>query len=433
MSALANVAHTGTERGAAYLDLAAEKRKNGHGGKLQGIALEPWPTPLDKSAFHGLAGEIVREIEPQTESDSAALLMQVLVSFGALVGRGPHVTVEGDQHHSNLFVLIVGDTAKARKGTSWGRILEIFGKAERWPRTVEGLSSGEGLKWNVRDGKDKDAGIEDKRILIVESEFAQVLRQVARAGNTLSATIRAAWDKGDLATLTRNDPITATGAHICIIGHITSDELRSELTATDSANGFANRFIFQCVKRSKSLAFGGRPMPPETVHGFASRIARAAGQARIRGAVEMGQDAREVWAAVYPTLSEGYSGLFGAVTARAEAQCLRLALLFALMDEAQEIGRAHILAALAVWERAQASARHIFGSALGDPIADEILRSLKAAGPVGMSRTEISRTFSGHKSAERIGAALDLMQRRGLAYSELRQTAGAPSEVWLCA
>src|SRR5207249_5623360 len=74
-------------------------------------------------------------------------------------------------------------------------------------------------------------------------------------GNTLSATLREGWDSGNLSTLTKNEPITATGAHICIIGHITDDELRAELTATDSANGFANRFLFIAVKRSKYLPF----------------------------------------------------------------------------------------------------------------------------------------------------------------------------------
>jgi hypothetical protein len=216
-----------------------------------------WPEKFDEAAYCGLAGEIARVIEPITESDPAAILLQVLVAFGALVGRGPHVPIEGDQHHGNLFALIVGETSKARKGTSWGRVRELFSRAADWPPVVDGLSSGEGLKWAVRDRtlkteRDKqgvrqevetDPGVTDKRLLVVEAEFAQVLRQATRAGNTLSATIRSAWDSGNLRTLTRNDPITATGAHISIIGHITADELRADLTATDSANGFANRFL----------------------------------------------------------------------------------------------------------------------------------------------------------------------------------------------
>ncbi|MEE8114639.1 MAG: hypothetical protein V3T23_09820, partial [Nitrososphaerales archaeon] len=35
-----------------------------------------WPQPLSKDAFHGLTGEIVRTIEPHTEADPAALMIQ---------------------------------------------------------------------------------------------------------------------------------------------------------------------------------------------------------------------------------------------------------------------------------------------------------------------------------------------------------------------
>jgi hypothetical protein len=421
------------------------------------IAPEPtnnWPEPLDPAAFYGLAGDIVKQIEPQTEADMAAILLQVLVSFGALVGRGPHVRVEGDQHHGNLFSLIVGDTAKARKGTSWSRVRELFSRLQPalgepadtgWPKLVEGLSSGEGLKWAVRDRITKreadgatvsdvevDPGVADKRILVVESEFAQVLRQCARAGNTLSSTIRCAWDSGRLQTLTKNDPITATDAHISIIGHITSDELRAELTQTDSANGFANRFLFMCAKRSKSLPFGGEPMPEEVISHFASRIAAAAAKARTLSAVDMSEDARAIWSAVYPKLSAGHQGLFGAVTARAEAQCLRLALTYALMDQSDTIRGDHIMASLAVWKRAEESARYIFGRSIGDPKADEIHRALQNAGNAGLTRTQISQLFSRHETTERIGVALDLLKAKGMARCERQQTGGAPKEVWLC-
>lgn len=391
---------------------------------------DPWPEPLDRAALHGIVGEIAKQIEPETEADEAAIIVQTLVAAGALIGRGPHVAVEGDEHHANIYALLVGATANGRKGTSWGRVREIFSRATDWPRVVEGLSSGEGLKFNVRDPTEKDPGVIDKRLLVVESEFSQVLRQVARAGNTLSATVRSAWDKGELATLTKNDPITATGAHICIVGHITVEELRSELTATDQANGFANRFIFQAVKRSKSLAFGGRPLPVDVVNGFAQRLAHAAGQAKIRGRVEMNDSAREAWAAAYPTLSEGEGGLLGAVTARSAPQCLRLALIYALLDESPMIDSAHVLAALAVWERSEQSAKHIFGAAIGDPVADEILRQLKTAKD-GLTRTAISKIFSGHKSAEQIGVAMDRLERLGRARREERETGGAPAEVWV--
>jgi hypothetical protein len=406
--------------------------------KIHGTAeTVQWPAPLSEQAFYGLPGDIVRAISPQTESDPAAILLQVLTLFGALTGRGPHVAVEGDQHHGNLFALIVGETSKARKGTSWSRAKEIFEAVEGYPSVISGLSSGEGLKWRVRDritkkiedGKEVelDPGVSDKRLLVVESEFSQVLKQAARAGNTLSPTIRSAWDSGYLSSLTRNEPTVATGAHVAIIGHITGDELRAELTQTDQANGFGNRFVFMCAKRSQVLPRGGKPLARETLNNLAQRIATAAGKARTFSAVDLDAEALATWEKVYPALSEGKPGQFGAITGRAEAQCLRLSLIYALMDCSPVIRLPHLHAALAVWDRSEASVRFVFGNSLGDPVADTIYKSLQS-GP--KSRTEIRDLFQRHQTAERLDVALGMLRTRGKVRCELVGTEGRATEVW---
>jgi hypothetical protein len=229
-----------------------------------GIPTEPpWPEPPAEEAFHGLAGKIVRTIEPASEADPAALLVQTLVAFGSIIGRSAHFTVEADRHHSNEFIVLVGRTSKARKGTSWGHVQRLMQQAEeQWAseRVQSGLSSGEGLIWAVRDpictqervkekGQpvhyeevEKDPGVADKRLLVYEPEFANVLKQTERQGNTLSAILRQAWDGGDLRTLVKNSPARATGAHVSLIGHITADELRRYLTQTETGTGPLWRF-----------------------------------------------------------------------------------------------------------------------------------------------------------------------------------------------
>ena len=119
-----------------------------------------------------------------------------------------------------------------------------------------------------------DEGVTDKRLLVVESEFASVLRVAQRQGNTLSATIREAWDSGNLRTLTKNDPMTATGAHICIVGHITADELRAELTATDTRTASP---IGSCSSRSsgRSCCRSAATMPRGRAAGIRRPAARA--------------------------------------------------------------------------------------------------------------------------------------------------------------
>ena len=102
-----------------------------------------------------------------------------------------------------------------------------------------------------------DIGVEDKRLLIIEPELASVLERMQRDGNTLSAVLRQGRDGGRFDTLVKNNQATATGAHLSLVGHITTEELRRKLSATEQANGFANRFLWVFSRRSKLLPFGG--------------------------------------------------------------------------------------------------------------------------------------------------------------------------------
>ena len=211
-----------------------------------------------------------------------------------------------------------------------------------------------------------------------EPEFANVLRVLERQGNRLSSVIRDAWDGRTLRTLTRTTSAKATGAHISIVGHITADELRRYLDRTEIANGFGNRFLWVCVRRSKSLPEGGR-MHTVDVGPLVAELREAVRFAGTVGRVEREPSARELWHDVYDELSEGLPGLVGALTGRAEAQVMRIAHVYALLDQSAEITHEHLEAALEVWHYCLDSVRHVFGSSLGDPIADTILDALRKA------------------------------------------------------
>ena len=418
---------------------------------LRSLMSQSWPDPLDEAAFYGLAGDIVRAIEPHTEADPVALLIDLLVSFGNMVGRNSYFVADGAFHYPNMFVVMVGRTAKGRKGTARVRVRNVVEPVEPdWAKDCvqAGLSSGEGLIWAVRDpifkneairekGKptgdyqdvQTDEGVADKRLLITEGEFASVLRVAGRDGSTLSPTLRQAWDKGDLRTLTKNSPAKATGAHISIIGHITGDELRRYMDNTESANGFANRFIWQCVERSKCLPEGGK-IHEVDFDPLRERLMRAVEFGKQPRKMQRDGEARAIWIKVYPELSEGKPGMLGAITSRAEAQVMRLAMIFALLDCSSLIRAEHIKAALAVWERAEQAARYIFGDALGDPVADELLAALRRAGAHGMTRTDIRDLFRRHKGKNAINQALASLLEYGYVRSEKCETGGRTVEVW---
>jgi hypothetical protein len=407
------------------------------------LPLPDWPDPPEREAYHGLAGEVVRSLEPSTEADAVALLLQFLVGFGSAIGRGMWIVADGQTHFANEYVCCVGDTSRARKGTSWKRVRPVVAHADRdWAgnKITTGLSSGEGLIWEIRDptwGTDKktgqpkleDAGVADKRVLVVEPEFGSVLRVLAREGNSLSGVLRLGFDGDDLRTMTKNNSARATAPHVSLIGHITKHELTAYLSAVEVHNGLGNRIIWACVRRSKLLPFGGA-ISPEQVAGLGNRLTLALDSARTRGLMEWSSSGRKLWASEYEALTADRPGLWGAITARAEAHTLRMAMIFAALDRVQQIEDIHVRAALSLWRFCDRSAAHLFGGSTGDPQADAILAALRTK-PEGMTRTEISvKVFNRNRSSEEIARALAVLSRHGLAHLGTMTTDGHTTERW---
>ena len=393
---------------------------------------DTYPQPLGSAALHGIAGDIVQLIEPHTEADPVAVLLQFLVAVGNVIGRGPGMSVDGAMHRMNLFGVLVGESAKGRKGSAWNQVINLMeGVDMDWKsnRVTSGLASAEGLIWTLRDSDSSDDG-EDKRLLLVEDEFCKTLKAASRQGSSLSAVLRRAWDGADLRTITKQKPAKATGPHISVVGHISRVELRQMLNANEGANGFANRFLWVAVRRSKILPEGGQvdPLPLMLI---ASRVRAAIEFAKAAGQLQRSEEARELWRADYPGLSAGKVGLFGTVTSRAEAQVLRLSALFALLDSSKMILPEHHQAAMALWRYVEQSARWIFGTKTGDKNADKILAGLRFAAGNGMTTTEISeRVFRHHAASEEICEALRLLQLANLACPSRRSTRGAPCTHW---
>jgi hypothetical protein len=394
-----------------------------------------WPV-MHEAAYSGLAGEVVRSIEPHSEADPVAILLQFLAAFGNAVGLSPYYQVEGDKHRAKLFVVTSGATSKGRKGTALGRIRQLMAIADPdWERDniQTGLSSGEGVIFHVRDPistpEQVDAGVTDKRLMLVTEEFAGTLRVMERAGNTLSPVLRDAWGTSKLQTLTKNSPIKATDSHISIIGHVTDDELRAVLTKVEMANGFANRFLFARVKRSKLLPHGGH-LDFATLQELGEQVAERLTQARTLGRITMTDAAAEAWEKTYPSLSGDRPGLLGAVLGRAEAQVIRLALIYALLDNKTQIDLPHLRAALAVWAFCEDSATQIWGDMIGDDVSDTIFAALKTAGSTGLRRTEMSNLFSRHVPSARITTVLETLQRAGKAERVPGHTVGHGEQRW---
>jgi hypothetical protein len=399
---------------------------------------EPQPTPpprasaelkLGQAALYGPAGLAVRTIAPHTEAHPAAVLLQLLAAFGNAAGAGPHCMVDATRHGLNLFVVLVGQSSKARKGTSWNQICRLFSEVDHdWVanRVTTARLSPIGLIYTLRDQQPAT----DRRLLALSEEFASVLHTVRRAKGRLSPLLRSAWDSGNLRSLDGREPIQATGAHISLIAHITQRELAQLLHPTEAHNGFANRCLWTNVQRSNCLPEGGS-LGAHELSAVAGELRRALEWAHSAPEILFRRDeaARELWHDIYPALSQARPGLHGAATSRAEAQVLRLSAIYAALDCSSVIEPPHLHAALEVWEFCSASASLLFGTCTGDPTADRIREALNAS-PDGLSRKQISALFHGHLSSDHIDAALEHLMSLGAVNQCIEPGRGRPTTLW---
>jgi hypothetical protein len=331
--------------------------------------------PVPEEALHGLAGEIVKKLRPQTESHPMGLLLEFMCAFGNIIGPSAYYQVEDSKLYTNIFCVTVGQSSKARKGTGQNRINRIAEQLDqKWyrERRTSGLGSGEIVISLVRDPaegliKDKktgeikremiDLGIEDKRLLVCEGEFAGILAVANRADNVLSSVIRDAWDSKEIRNMAKSGSSVCLHPHISISANITREELLLQMREADRFNGFGNRFLWCHVERQALLPHGGEDIEwnDEIV-----KLFECVTFAQSRKRVYMDRNARLMWERMYRELSTAAPGIVGAVTSRGEAQVCKLALIYSLLDKSEHIGVEHLKAAKACWNYCESSARQIF-------------------------------------------------------------------------
>jgi hypothetical protein len=361
------------------------------------------PADADSAAYHGLMGELAQVYRGQTEAHPLAILVIGLCGAGNCIGRGPHFFVGCTRHFTIENTLVVGSSSFGRKGTAQDVVDDVFSRVDpEWVeyRKLTSLSSGEGLVEAVRDARGEDPGVLDKRLWVVSSEFSEIFKVLQRDGSTLSPKLRDAYDGKSLGVQTRKNPLHATDPHISVCGHVPQEELvRLLRNNPELTNGFANRFLVIWTYRYCELPDGGSP-DTAAVAQIARRLKKAVQAATNMGQMSRDPEASKLWHEVYPQLNQELPGVRGAVLARGAAHCLRLSMLYALLDGSSVIRRVHLKAALAVWEYVGQSVAFIFGDAIGDKVTDGILRAIRQE--PGLTRTGIFHALNRNVSAVEI-------------------------------
>ena len=359
------------------------------------------PKAMADEAFYGIAGEIVRLIEVQSEASREGILAQILVGLGNILGRGVRIK-QSAWHFLNEFVVLVGKTSFGRKGTSWNTAQDLFEVLDPdWVsnRVIDGFQSGEAIVHEVRDpgviltrkGKANDPGVTDKRLQIFEEEFGRFLMVAGRQGNTLSEITRRAWDaRKQLNTKGKISPEKATEPHISLIGHVTRNELLKSIKELENQNGFSNRILWVATHRAKIVS------NPDSIDWetdqpvIIQRLKDVIQTMSIRRELHWSPAGKAAWNAYYHSLKSSGSGVVGAIIGRSVAHVLRLTMIYTALDHSTLMEPPHLEAAKAFWTYCVRTARWLFGETTGDKNADRIYWALSHE-PNGMTQTEISK------------------------------------------
>jgi hypothetical protein len=388
------------------------------------------PVPsADPVMFAGVLGEITAAAVPTTEADPVGIFASLLAGTGALIGPGPHVRVGNISHPLLIWPLLLGRTGSGRKGeaTTTSEIFLRMAKVASFEGiTVSGLSSGEGLIERIKDGE-----TEDKRLLVIETEFTSVMARSRREGSTLAAVQRQAWDGRALSVLNRHQ-LKASASHVAIIGHITPREFRLRLAESDLAGGTYNRYLPLYVERTRLL-----PIPPgvedEIKYKLGTRLSSAIDRAEGVTSIQIDSVARELWSdELYPELAgaDDEDHAEAEFTRRAAPYCLRIAGLLAALEGRQLIRAGDLTPAAALVRYSIASARFVLDRQARDPRLDRIKRAVDGAGDSGLTRSAISGLFSRNLTKEVLGELLTQLTADG-EYEETRlATRGRPAETY---
>ncbi len=193
-----------------------------------------------------------------------------------------------------------------------------------------------------------------------------------------------------------------------------------------------NRFLLLGCRRVRLLPEGGDPDPLKRT-GLNRRLQTTLNSARHAGQIRLSTTARQTWADAYQQLAEPQPGIAGAISARAEAHTIRLALIYALLDNTQQIQPVHLTAALALWNYAQRSASWALERTSGDPLAYQIHAALTHQLPGGLTRTQLRDLLHRNPTTTQLDHALNMLAADGKITSQRVLTAGRPAELWTAA
>ncbi len=380
---------------------------------------------MRSEASYGLAGRLALEVSPINGISKEAVLFQFLICLSTLCAQKFYYSIGGKKIHAADYLVLVGTTGSSKKGTSFSDVKWFFD--QYYPEFTSsklktGVNSGEGLINCIRNkvvgtdidkrtGKEieaiKDEGALSKIVLFLETEFSRLLKAGKRDGSTVTEIYRNAWDGVPLEINTSQRSIRSTDYCVSLIAHITPKELKSLVSDIDSSNGYLNRFMFCFIT-------GGVPKPfPESFDRIEFTFTKElVALFNFINAIEsaeivLADNAKELYLEIYNEFYYRPEDKITELLSRNTQHLLKMAMLYAIIDQSQEIKIGHLKASKALIDYSSASIQELFGKDSITKKEAKVLRFLSSQNGTAPRGKIQSDCFRNNSSKEELDSIQD--------------------------
>src|SRR5437016_4920436 len=410
-----------------------------------------FPAPLTEKSLWGIIGDFVDIAYPTTNACKEMLVYQMLPVIGSALGDTLYGVFGSDRHYPVTYTLPIGKSSEG-KGEAKHHVESAMRLVDpAWCKRFihSNASSGEGLIRMLEDTRVKlnlTKEVRKNRFVIFNSEMVTTFNAAARKDSSLSGYLRQAYDF-ELLENNRSEKrttVTADNYLMGFVGTTTPKELREVMPDIDWKNGSANRFLWCIGYKDKKL--GRSSVRPNFVE-WAKRVQKLLelNQNMDPTALQYSADGAAAWDEWEATLPEDNDDLLSDSQARIRANCLRIAVLYVVLDERRltgwvpQIEERHVEAAIEIVTRSKQSVEWYLNlgnltAGVTDPVVQGDVLKLKKAivaasregGTPALTQEAIDRLFSHQTSEERDQLCL----QPGLRHYTRHSTGGRPTSVW---
>lgn len=342
--------------------------------------------PLPEIALQGWIAEYVGLVINTTEAPAAFHYISGMAMAGSTIGRRIAIRAGSGPMYPNIYALLVGRSGWSRKDTAVRRVTRLL--AEPITQGTNLIHTGVFVARNVSssEGLIKVLSETGGNILLELTEFSEIFANAARQSTaTIPTTLMRLYDMPmTIENTSKNNPIVVEQPVTTILGATQPHTLAEAMQSLHISSGFANRFLYICGDSS-----GPRPMADEL-----DVVALQQCYLRLRSLIESYRDGAVLrlspsalawWERWYIEHHWGAQGTpeEDVMRVRHQDHIMKLALIYAVTEQAQAIETPHLEAAAAVLAWSWQHLRQLmgeWGQRLDNLIEARIIAALEQRG-----------------------------------------------------